>query len=428
MELYRMYLSEEPYADRVRALVQAAFLRGQDGRLTYQTSKELYGEVMEGSVTRLEQFAACAFAHFATYGLRLTQRELYGVKPTDLGIIFHRAMELFSRKLQNSDYDWRTAPQDWQAETMEQCVDEITEEYGAGVLHGSAREEYTIRRVKRILCRAIWALHEQIMAGSFTPTSFEVSFADAGNLEAVNVRLDSQAKLHLQGRIDRIDTADTEDTVYVKIVDYKSGTAKFDPVSLYYGLQLQLVVYLNAALEMERRMHRGKEVVPAGIFYYHLDDPVLEKEADTTDEEMREKLLKKLRPDGVLNSDGEILHLLDRNLGGDSLVIPAGLKKDGSLKAASSAVSTQQFEQLSGYVSKKMKEMTEEILQGEVSARPYANRTGSACDFCEYADVCGFDRKIPDMCFRRLPELKKDEVWEKFAEALEDGYGSEMDE
>lgn len=415
LELYGQYLRDEDYRELVQELVQAAFSNGRKGQLSFATSKALYGETMTNSVTRLEQFAACAFAHFASYGLHLNERELYGVKPADLGILFHRAMELFSRQLQNEGRDWAEITCEEQTAMMDRCVDKISAEYGFGILHDGAREEYTIRRLKRILGRSVWALHEQLRAGSFRPVGFEVSFADAGNLEAVNVRFGENGRIRLQGRIDRIDTVETEDTVYVKIIDYKSGMTQFDPVSLYYGLQLQLVVYLNAALEMEQKLHPDKKVVPAGIFYYRMQDPVLEKEDGAGEQEMQEKLLKKLRPEGVLNEDGEILRMLDRNLGGDSLVIPAGLKKDGSLKAFSSTVTTKQFGQLSGFVAGKLSKMAEQILAGEVAAKPFSDGKTSACDYCIYSDVCGFDRKIPGMSEKRMPEIDKCQVWERIA-------------
>lgn len=421
LELYRMYLQDDAYCERVRTLAQAAFAHAGHERLTYATSKALYGETMTNSVTRLEQFASCAFSHFVMYGLRLGERELYGVRPADLGILFHRSMELYSRQLQNEKRDWASVTQQEQEELMGRCVDETSQVYGGGALHAGARAEYTVRRLKRILCRTVWALHEQIRAGCFRPTGFEVSFADAGDLEAVNVRFGENGHIRLQGRIDRIDTAEDPDTVYVKIIDYKSGMTQFDPVSLYYGLQLQLVVYLNAALEMERHLHSGKKVVPAGIFYYRLQDPVLEREADVTDEEQQEKLLKKMRPDGVLNDDREILRMLDRGLDGDSLVIPAGLKKNGELKAFSSTASTKQFEQLSGFVANRLVRMGEQILSGDIEVEPVADKNGSACDYCACADVCGFDRKLPGMCERRLPELTKDEAWERIAQ--ESGVG-----
>lgn len=412
-EVYRTYLLDEKLHGRVQELTRAAFLRGGAAHLMYKTSRSLYGEVLENSVTRLEQFAACAFAHFAAYGLRLQERELYGVRPVDLGIVFHRAMEQFSRRLQASPYDWKNLPEEVREEMMGKCVDSIADGYGEKVFHSDARSEYTVQRMKRILNRTVWALHQQLEAGNYTPQAFEVSFADAGDAEAVNVRLSGGEKMHLQGRIDRIDTYETEDTVYVKIIDYKSGMTQFDPVSLYYGLQLQLIVYLNAALEMEQRMAGGKEAIPAGIFYYHMQDPMLDKDGKATQQQISEKLLKKLKPDGIVNSDKEILQTLDHQIGADSLVVPAAFKKDGTLKAGSSAISTEQFHAVSRFVRRKLKETGQRIMDGEISVSPVKNKTQSACDYCEYADVCGFDRKLPGMCEQRLQELSKEEAWER---------------
>lgn len=417
-ELYRSYAQDDKYRERVRKLVQAAFSGGAARQLSFSASKKLYGEVMTNSVTRLEQFAACAFAHFAMYGLRLRERELYGVKPADLGILFHRSLDLFSRRIAVSGRDWTELTEQEETILMEQCVDEVSEKYGADALHSDARSAYTINRLKRILCRSAWVLHEQLAAGSFRPSGFEVSFADAGNLETVNVSLGGHGRMHLQGRIDRIDTAQTEDAVYVKVVDYKSGMAEFDPVSFYYGLQLQLVVYLNAALEMEQRLHPERVAVPAGIFYYRMQDPVLEKEAGADEAAMRERLLKKLRPDGIINEDDEVLELLDHGFSGDSLVIPAGRKKDGSLKAASKTVTPEQFQTLSRFARRKLTQLGERMLGGEVAPDPYEADGRTPCDYCDYADVCGFDRKIPGSCPHRLEPLGKDEVWIRMEQEL----------
>ena len=417
-ELYRSYAQDDEYRERVKKLVQAAFSGGAARQLSFSASKKLYGEVMTNSVTRLEQFAACAFAHFAMYGLRLRERELYGVKPADLGILFHRSLDLFSRRIAVSGRDWTELTEQEETILMEQCVDQVSEKYGADALHSDARSAYTINRLKRILCRSAWVLHEQLAAGSFRPSGFEVSFADAGNLETVNVSLGGHGRMHLQGRIDRIDTAQTEDAVYVKVVDYKSGMAEFDPVSFYYGLQLQLVVYLNAALEMEQRLHPERVAVPAGIFYYRMQDPVLEKEAGADEAAMRERLLKKLRPDGIINEDDEVLELLDHGFSGDSLVIPAGRKKDGSLKAASKTVTPEQFQTLSRFARRKLTQLGERMLGGEVAPDPYEADGRTPCDYCDYADVCGFDRKIPGSCPHRLEPLGKDEVWIRMEQEL----------
>ncbi len=145
-------------------------------------------------------------------------------------------------------------------------------------MSSSARNAYLARRVERITDRTIWALAEQVKKGDFVPSGFEVSFSAIDNLKAMRIRLSEDEELQLKGRIDRLDLCEDEQHVYVKIIDYKSGTTSFDLAALYYGLQLQLVVYMDAAVEMEERNHPGKEAVPAGIFYYHINDPLADKQ------------------------------------------------------------------------------------------------------------------------------------------------------
>lgn len=439
LELYRQYLNDENYSARVRTLACAAFSRGQDAasmqdrckmdgsdmeeKLSASTARELYlgsdpsggAGQMTASVTRLEQFAGCAFSHFVSYGLLLKERTEYGVKAADLGNLFHEAIELFSRRMLAKKRDWGEYPYEEQAKEMDQCVELAAKTYEGGILHAGAREEYTIRRLKRILRRTVWVMREQIMAGRFRPVSSEVSFADTQDIDAAQVLLDDHGRIHLRGRIDRIDTAETEDTVYVKVVDYKSGSAQFDPVSLYYGLQLQLVVYLNAALEMEKKLHPGKKVVPAGIFYHHLWDPVLEKEENP--QQASDALLKKMRPNGLVNGDGPVVRLMDEDLNGDSLVIPVGMKKDGTPKATSSLATTEQFEHLSAYVSQLLSQTGNRILAGEIGAHPFTDKNKSACDYCPYADVCGIDRKLPGRCAPHKPQITADEVWERLSKS-----------
>ncbi|MCD8104159.1 MAG: exodeoxyribonuclease V subunit gamma [Lachnospiraceae bacterium] len=444
LELYRLYLKDTDYSVQVRDLLKAAFLRGpavSPEHLDARIARLLYGTTdaarltgaseppavwMSASVTRLEQFAGCAFSHFASYGLRLRERAEYGVKATDLGTLFHGAIELFSRQMLADGCDWAECPYEEQARRMDRCVDLTADTYAGGILHGSARDEYTIRRLKRILRRTVWVMREQTRAGQFRPVGFEISFADTRDLDAVQVRLGKNDRIRLQGRIDRIDTVETEDAIYVKVVDYKSGMAQFDPVSLYYGLQMQLFVYLNAALEMERKLHPGKKVIPAGVFYSRMQDPVLDVETsprlrprDMKDylEQARRTLLKKMRPDGLVNSSASILRMFDANLSGDSLVIPVGMKKDGTPKATSSIATTEQFAALSEYVTDLLSQMGEAILDGVIEARPFADRNESACDYCVYADVCGFDRKIPGRCEKRTPELNSREVIERLSNA-----------
>ncbi len=422
-ELYRQYLNDPAYAGRIQELTGAAFadLTGEEQHLTPQTAQAIYctedsktGKLqMTAGITRLELYAGCPFAYFASCGLNLAPRAEYGIRATDLGTLFHKAMELFSGQMREKGLDWGNSPYEEQAAMMDDCVDQAAAAYGKGLLFQSAREAYTIRRLKRILHRTLRATDRQLQAGRFSPTGFEISFADTWDLNALQVQADAGIPIRLQGRIDRIDTVETDDAVYVKVVDYKSGRTKFELVPLYYGRQLQLMVYMNASLEIEQKLHPGKRVIPAGIFYSHMDDPVLDYEKEPG--RAMEKLQKEMRPSGLVNGDGPILRMMDQDLAAsrDSLVIPVGLKKDGTPKASSSLVTTEEFAALSSHVTDLMEEMGSAILEGTIAPQPFADKNRSACDYCSYADVCGFDRKIPGRCAARTPELSEEEIWEK---------------
>ncbi len=413
-ELYRFYYEDRPA--QTRHLVDAAFYEYQEKGLGREVARALYGEVLENSVTRLEQFSGCAFAHFLLYGLRLAPREVYEFRPLDMGNVFHKVLESFSYKLEQTAYNWKNVPDETRDTMCEQCVEEVAEQYGASVLHSTARNQHLIDRMKRIMKRTVQVLQEQIRAGEFIPQGYEISFSAVNDLDAVNLNLSENEKMKLQGRIDRVDLCEEEEKVYVKVIDYKSGNTSFDLVAMYHGLQLQLVVYLDAAMEIEKRLHPDKEIIPAGIFYYHIKDPMMEKEGEQTPEQIWAKIRKKLKLNGLVNEDPEIVSKLDSQMEKESLVIPFGYNKDGSPSRFSSKATRKQFENMSHYVKEKMREIGRKILDGDIEMAPYQRKGKTACEYCNFKEVCGFDKKIPGNQARRLPEYKPEDIWKKLEE------------
>lgn len=219
--------------------------------------------------------------------------------------------------------------------------------------------------------------------------------------------------MKLQGRIDRIDVCEKEDQVYVKVIDYKSGNTAFDLVALYYGLQLQLVVYLNAAMELEKRVHPDREIVPAGIFYYHMKDPLLETDEELTPEELNKKLLRQLRPDGLVNKNPAVFQEMDLGIQKSSDVIPVSVNKDGTPSKLSKTATDEQFAALSGFVHRKLREIGGAMLEGEIAPVPYQRKQQKACDYCIYRPVCCLDDKIPGTHTKRLKEYSEQEIWER---------------
>lgn len=413
IELYHWYYQRENYTNVMKSLTDAAYFHNHESKISKAVAKALYGSVLENSVTRLEKYAACAFAHFLTYGLELKERREYHFQAMDMGNIFHQVLEMFAKQLMQSNYDWTSIPEEERDKLADSCVEECIIDYGNTVLYSSARNEYVIARIKRIVRRTLWALQKQMIKGKFNPSNYEVSFAMADNLESVNIRLSEEEKIKLRGRIDRMDIYEDSDHVYVKIIDYKSGSTSFDMVALYYGLQLQLVVYLNAAVEMEHKKKPDKQVVPAGILYYNISDPVVDREEADNEERIRQRILEKLKMNGLVNSDSDIIRMMDMEMENKSSILPVAFNKDGSLSKYSSAASTKHFQALGRFVDQKIKELGSEILDGNIEIAPYETGSKTACDYCTFKGVCGFDLKSPGYEYRRLKQFSDEEVWEK---------------
>ena len=414
--MYRAYEADPEGRDRLTA---AAFRRYKESGLSRIVARALYGRQLENSVSRLETYAACACRHFLQYGLSLQEREEFGFEVSDMGNVYHAVLENFAGKLAESGRTWWDFDENFATQAIKEAVEGYAATYGETVLYSSARNEYAITRMSRILTRTVLTLQQHLKQGSFQPDDYELSFRFAENLDSIHVDLSEEEKMHLQGRIDRIDVSEDAEHVYVKVIDYKSGNKKFDLAALYYGLQLQLVVYMNAAMELESRKHPDKEIVPAALLYYHIDDPTIETPVELTQEQINEEILTKLRMNGVVNSDPAVVERLDRFLQDKSKVIPVEKKKDGSFSARSGILSREELQVVSAYVDTKIRQIGREILDGKIAANPYEKGNEEACTYCAYKKVCGFDGSIPGYEKRQLEDLDKRTLMQRMQETTE---------
>ena len=414
--MYRAYEADPEGRDRLTA---AAFRRYKESGLSRIVARALYGRQLENSVSRLETYAACACRHFLQYGLSLQEREEFGFEVSDMGNVYHAVLENFAGKLAESGRTWWDFDENFATQAIKEAVEGYAATYGETVLYSSARNEYAITRMSRILTRTVLTLQQHLKQGSFQPDDYELSFRFAENLDSIHVDLSEEEKMHLQGRIDRIDVSEDAEHVYVKVIDYKSGNKKFDLAALYYGLQLQLVVYMNAAMELESRKHPDKEIVPAALLYYYIDDPTIETPVELTQEQINEEILTKLRMNGVVNSDPAVVERLDRFLQDKSKVIPVEKKKDGSFSARSGILSREELHVVSAYVDTKIRQIGREILDGKIAANPYEKGNEEACTYCAYKKVCGFDGSIPGYEKRQLEDLDKQTLMQRMQDTME---------
>lgn len=386
-ELYSWYKKNPKWQEKVERFLEAGYYRKPLDALTEEAAKRLYGEEFETSITRMERFAVCAFSHFLTYGLGLREREEYDFQAADLGNVCHRALEQFSYKVEQETGDWLKLTEEQRNQYVEESVEEAIADCGNSILYSSSRNAYLIVRMKRMLEKTVWALTKQLAAGDFKPSAYEMRFAN--------------------GKIDRVDTCEDGDCIYVKVIDYKTGSKSFDVTALYHGLQLQLMVYMDAALQLEQKKHPEKEILPAGVFYYRIQDPLIDRPKEG---EEQESILKELKPDGMISLEKEVLEHLDHCMVGESSVIPVKYNKNGSLSKSSKAASAQDFYLMMKYAVNKVEEIRQKILSGDVKVNPYRRGTETSCDYCSYRQICGFDTKMEGYRYREIDAMSVDKV------------------
>ena len=410
-ELYTWYQKYPEWRSLVEKLVNAAFYRKESTNLKKEIAELLYGTVLENSVTRLEKYSACAYAHFLSYGLQLEERERYQFQAVDLGNLFHGAMEKFATKLRRGGFTWTTIPEDERELYIKESVEECIVDYGNTILYSSARNEYMVTRLERMLKRSIWALTKQLEKGDFIPEAYEMSY------DSKRMELKDGNAMRLHGKIDRVDLCESGEDVFVKIIDYKTGAKAFDLGELYHGLQMQLVLYMNAVMEKEQGRFPEKNIRPAALLYYQMKDPLVEKEEAKSESE--QKLLKELRPNGVVNDAPEVIAHLDREVEKQSSVIPITKNKDGSLSKQSSALSEEKLRLITSYANEKAKKLGTEILKGNVDIAPYEMEKHTGCDYCPYHGVCGFDERIPGYQYRKIGKESKEEILSKMEQEVQ---------
>ncbi len=434
-ETFDWFYTDPKYAGQTNKLIGAAFYRHWDERLSQAAVKAVYHGELTGGVTMLEKYAGCAYSHFITYGLRLQERQVYCVQAPDIGVIFHRSLELFSKRVASGPYSWRTVPDGIRDKMIGECVKSVVLEYNNSVMKDSSRAEYLTEKILRMAQRTVWALQQQIRKGDFDPVGYEVKFTTDLNEDSMKIEYGDRGTLFLNGKIDRMDICESDNKRYIKIIDYKSGKTAFDLAKVYYGLQLQLMAYMNAAAGTEKEGHPNMEIVPAGIMYYHIDDPVTEssdfeefsgeKEAPVpaagqlSEDDIA--VLDELAADGLVVDDINVISHLDRHPDEAPKVIHVEYNSDGELKKGSQAASREKFAALEKHVGQKTRNIGESIMTGDIPVRPYSYGSEKACDYCRYKGICGFDPSVEGYSYNKMKKMTDDKIWEALTREAQNG-------
>jgi len=414
-DVYSWFKSREEWKESIDTAIKAFSYTNSADRISEDKILALYGNPAYSSVSRLEKYNSCPFSFFVQYGLKAKERKIYQLSPPDIGTFMHTVIEKFSRLVSEGEMTWRSFTDDWCRERISEIVDEMLEGMKGKGIAASKRYTALTVRLKRVVTRAVLLIAQHIRRSSFNPVDYEVGFGENEKYPPIVIQLDSGQKIHLTGRIDRIDAFESEDGRYFNIIDYKSGTKDFKLSDVFYGLQIQLITYMDAIWESEEQKG-DSPVFPGGILYFKVDDPIIRSDKNLSEEEIEKTIMRKLKMKGLVLADVKLIKEMDNTIEGSSMLIPATLNKGDVLGKNTSGASQEQFRLMRKYIKGLLKDICTEIMKGSIDIKPFKKKDISACTYCSYLPVCQFDTTRKENSFRLLFNKDNDEVWESIKE------------
>ncbi|WP_287823267.1 helicase-exonuclease AddAB subunit AddB [Clostridium sp.] len=408
-DVYKWFSNYEYWREKCKRAFSGAAYTNQTQLINSEKAKKLYGDNMHINVSRMERYAQCPFAYYVQYGLNAKERKVFKLSYPDIGTFMHKIIDEFSEKVKIEQLSWDDLEKQWCEESISSIVEENVKKSNSFILNSSARYQYLTERLKRVLTKTAIVITNHIKRSGFKPVGYEIDFSENGGYPPIVVELTSGEKIKLIGRIDRIDMLVKDEETYIRIIDYKSGNKLFRLSDVYYGLQIQLLLYLDAILTEEGR-DLEKKPIPGAVLYFKIDDPMIKSSKDLSDDEIEKEIMKKFKMKGLLIDDPDIIKEMDREMQGNSLVVPARINKDGSL-GKSQAASKHQFELLREHVKNIIANNCESMLSGDISIKPCKNKDSVPCDFCMYSSICSFDTSMEDNSYRVVQDKSDEEVW-----------------
>lgn len=416
-DLYHWLLTNYGKKRGLLKVINGLFHTNQAEPIDPILARKIFTNPFRVSVSRLEKFQACPFSHFSIYGLRLKERQVFKLTQPDLGQFFHGALEKLAKKLEEKNLDWAEVTKGQILSISSQIVEELTPEIQSEILLSSARYRYLTKKFKKTVQRAALVLMEHARRGKFRPVGLEIAFGPQGDLPALKLVLEDKTEMELVGRIDRVDAALKGDKYALRVIDYKSGSAGLSLLEVFYGFKLQLLAYLDIVLTYARELVESEQVLPAGILYFYLKDPLITSSGPLSDEVLESNILKELKMQGLILADVDVFNLADgETKEGWSPILPAGVNKAGTgFHKASKVATLEQIEYLRNHTREILKKSGEQIIAGEVSISPYQLKNFKACEHCSFQAVCQFDTQVEGNSYRAIKQMENGEIWKKLA-------------
>lgn len=410
--IYNIYKEDEEWCNRLKKSLKALNYTNNPEKINELNIDKLYGSTLKTSVSRLEQYRSCPFSFFLKYGLSLKEKSNFKVASIDTGNFMHETIDSFFNIISEREINLREIT-DKELEVIIEKI--ITEKLGLKknyIFSSTEKYKVLVYRLKKLIKRAMKYIIYSINVSDFEVLGNEVEFKNEADYPPIVLELENNKKIEITGKIDRVDIASDEQSKYIRIIDYKSSTKTIDLNQVVEGIQIQLLTYLDAVTSIE-------EAQPAGVLYFNLIDPIVKSDRNLTDEQIEDEIRKQFKMQGLILADVNVIRMMDKTLepGKSSDVIPAYIDtKENVSKTRSSAIKKEEFEHLQKYINKVIKEISKEILDGNIDLKPYNKNGKTPCEYCEYKSICNFNSGICKNSYNYIKNINRDAVLEMIKE------------
>ncbi len=405
-DIYLYYCGQKEYSPLMDALKEGL----QFDNSEEISNSELYQQAVKlpltASISMLEKYAACPFSFFAQYLIHPQERREQSVKNTDIGSVLHKIVEIYSGMILDKKIDAKTISETALSQTVQAITENVLGEYSSGLFAQIAQSRYLKVKLLRAAENAVSEITRQLTLSDFLLTETEAKFRFNEKYQPICVDIEGSGKVYVQGIIDRIDTYELQDKKYVKIIDYKTGNRDFDITKAYYGLSLQLPVYMKACIDNMESMDA------AGVFYFRIKSAMTKITKETDEDKIKELIRKNFQLKGITVRNLEIIRAMDHNAEGDSFIGNVSVKKDGTLKENNSLIDAETFYALLHHTQHNIKDTAQQIISGDITITPYRfDSKETPCTYCKYIEFCKFSEEFGANKYRNFRKQKAQELF-----------------
>lgn len=408
--IYDYYQKNSEWNEKLKQSLKGLEYTNIPDKIDQNNIDRLYGNTLVTSISKLERYRSCPFSYYLQYGLKIKPQEELKIQTLNTGTFIHEVIDEFFGTVKEVGIKLEEITEEQLSEIINKIIDSKLGQNKNYIFTSTAKYRALVIRLKKIIKKALKYIIGTIVQSRFEVLGTEVEFGEKGKYKPIRLTLEDGKRIEIIGKIDRIDTAQGEDGKYLRIIDYKSSAKNIDLNEVYAGLQIQLLTYLDAACKEE-------DLMPAGVLYFSMLEQMIKSDKRLEQEEIEEKIRSNFKMKGLILADVKVVKLHDKNLqNGSSALVPAYIGKDGELsEKKTSGVTAEQFKDLQKYMYTIIKQISKEILGGNIDLKPYYKDKKTPCKYCDYKSICSFNMGGCENSYNYIDKKSKEEILSKLA-------------